>query len=93
MKGKHNSQNIIAFTLSTCMWCKKAKRYLNENDVEYRYVDVDQIQADKKAKILDYLRNEYEGTRISYPFIICDGKPIVGYSPEKYEEKIKVEGR
>ncbi|TXT58508.1 MAG: NrdH-redoxin [Promethearchaeota archaeon] len=89
MEGKHNSQDILAFTLSTCMWCKKAKRYLKDNNVEYRYVDVDRIQASQKAQILDYLRNEYEGTRISYPFIICDGNPIVGYSPEKYKEQIK----
>ncbi|MEJ2250856.1 MAG: glutaredoxin family protein [Candidatus Lokiarchaeota archaeon] len=86
VNGKNDSQNIMAFTLSTCQWCKKAKRYLNNNEVKYRYIDVDTIDPMEKAKILNYLRENFPDQRISYPFIICDGEAIVGYNPNKYEE-------
>jgi glutaredoxin len=89
VEGSNDSQEVIAFTLSTCQWCKKAKRYLNDNNVKYRYIDVDKIEPMEKARILDYLRENYPDKRISYPFIICDGEAIVGYNPNKYEEVMK----
>ncbi|MGV9198354.1 MAG: glutaredoxin family protein [Promethearchaeia archaeon] len=85
VEGTNNRHDVIIFTLSTCQWCKKGKRWLNENDVEYQYVDVDKIQYSQKSKIIDYLRDRFN-ERISYPFMICDEEPIVGYSPNKYEE-------
>ena len=87
IEGKNDSQDIITFTLSTCQWCKKCKRYLNDKSVKYRYIDIDQVSADDKAKILEFLRENYN-TRISYPFLVCDDKYVVGYDPKKYEEMI-----
>jgi glutaredoxin len=86
--GKNKSQEIQIFTLSTCQWCKKCKRYLDERSIQYRYIDVDSIQPADKARIMDFLKNKYE-ERIAYPFMICDGKAIVGYDPQKYDEMLK----
>ena len=33
-KGK-----VFLYALSTCGWCKKTKAFLNEQGVEYSYVD------------------------------------------------------
>jgi len=85
VEGKHDSKDIITFTLSTCQWCKKCKRYLNEKNIKYRYIDVDQVSATDKAKILEFLKDNFD-TRISYPFVVCDGKYIIGYDPKKYDE-------
>ncbi|MFW9946353.1 MAG: glutaredoxin family protein [Candidatus Odinarchaeota archaeon] len=89
VKGKNDKQDVSIFTLSTCMWCKKCKRYLNEREIKYKYIDVDQITPDQKSKILQYLRENYKPDRISYPFLICDGKFVLGYDPNKYEELMK----
>ena len=70
------------------MWCKKCKRYLNDKNVKYKYIDMDKIQYSQKARILEFLRESYK-ERISYPFLICDGKAIVGYNPGMYDEIIK----
>ncbi|MBD3193963.1 MAG: glutaredoxin family protein [Candidatus Lokiarchaeota archaeon] len=88
VKGENNSKDMVAFTLSTCQWCKKFKRYMNDRGIQYRYVDVDQIEPSKKTQILNFLRENFD-SRISYPFLICDGKAIVGYSPNKYEELLE----
>lgn len=85
-EGKDNRWDVMAFTLSTCQWCKKCKRYLQENDIQYRYIDVDQIEPDEKAQIINFLRENFQ-ERISYPFLVIDNhKTIVGYSPNKYDE-------
>lgn len=89
VNGKKNKQDVSIFTLSTCMWCKKCKRYLNEKEIKYKYIDVDKITPDQKSKILQYLRENYKPDRISYPFLICDDKFVVGYDPNKYEELMK----
>ncbi len=91
VEGKNNTQNILIFTLSTCQWCKKGKTWLRENNVQYRYIDVDLIDFQDKSEILEYLRDKYK-ERVSYPYIICDEQVIVGYDPNKYETMIKKGG-
>ncbi|MFX0188923.1 MAG: glutaredoxin family protein [Candidatus Hodarchaeota archaeon] len=87
--GEKDEREITIFTLSTCMWCKKCKRWLNERNVKYRYIDVDKIQYSQKSEILKYLKKNYQ-QRISYPYMVCDKKDVVvGYNPGKYEELMK----
>ena len=88
VKGSKDKRDIILFTLSTCMWCKKCKRWLDERDIKYRYVDVDKIQYSQKSQILEYLKENFN-SRVSYPFMVCDEDHVVGYDPGKYEELMK----
>jgi len=83
--GTNDSINLMAFTLSTCQWCKKFKRYMKDHNVAFKYIDVDQIDPSDKAQILNFLRSNFEN-RVSYPFLICDGEAVVGYNPNKYDE-------
>ncbi|TKJ22686.1 MAG: hypothetical protein CEE43_05515 [Promethearchaeota archaeon Loki_b32] len=91
VEGSKKNRDITILTLSTCMWCKKCKTWLKERDVQYKYVDVDQIDFKEKSKIIDYLRDKYQ-SRISYPFMICDDEFVVGYNPNRYEELMKTGG-
>ena len=88
---KMADQNVTIFTLSTCMWCKKCKRFLEEKNVKYKYIDVDQIPYSDKAQILDHLRTKYD-ERVSYPFLVCDAGHVVGYDPNKYMELMEKSG-
>ncbi len=81
-------ENILLFTLSTCMWCKKCKNFLNDRKMKYRYIDVDKIDPKDKAKIINYLKEKYQ-SRISYPFLVCKSGYVVGYDPNKYDELLK----
>ena len=85
VEGSKKNRDITILTLSTCMWCKKCKAWLKEHDVQYKYIEVDQIDFREKSKIIDYLRDKYQ-SRISYPFMICDDEFVVGYNPNRYEE-------
>jgi len=85
---KGSEENILLFTLSTCMWCKKCKRFLNDRNLKYRYIEVDKIDRKDKSIILDYLKSKYD-SRISYPFLVCEKGHVVGYNPNKYEELLE----
>jgi len=91
IEGSKKNRDITILTLSTCMWCKKCKAWLKDHDVQYKYVDLDQIDFKEKSKIIDYLRDKYQ-SRISYPYMICDSEVVVGYNPGKYEELMKSGG-
>jgi len=92
VEGKNSDQDVTVFTLSTCMWCKKCKQYLKDRDIQYKYVDVDKVAPEEKSKILQYLKENYKPDRVSYPFLVCDDKFVVGYDPNKYEEIMKTGG-
>lgn len=81
-------ENILIFTLSTCMWCKKCKSFLNERKLKYKYIEMDKIDPKDKAKIINYLKEKYQ-SRVSYPFLVCESGHVVGYNPNKYDDLLK----
>jgi len=84
VEGK-NIGHIVAYTLSTCVWCKKMKRLLNELGIEYDYIDVDLLEGDEKEQARkEVLRWNHAG---SFPTIVIDNKKSInGYEPEKVKE-------
>ena len=85
---EEKAEHILIFTLSTCQWCKKCKRFLDDKKMKYRYIDVDKIDPKIKSKILNYLESTYN-SRISYPFFVCESGFVAGYNPNKYMELLK----
>ena len=83
VKGK-NKGKITLFALSTCGWCRKTKKLLNELGVEYHFVDVDFLQGDDRDKTM----KEIEGwnPRCTFPTLVIDDECIVGYKEDKIKE-------
>lgn len=78
--------HIMLYALSTCVWCKRTKRLLNELGVDYDYVDVDLVTADEKDSVRKTVRKW--NSKGSYPTIVVDGEhSIIGYDPEKIKEE------
>jgi len=85
-----NKGNIILYALSTCVWCKRTKRLLNELGIAYDYIFVDLLNGDEK----DYAKKQMEkwNPRGSFPTIVIGNKKcIVGYDVEKIKELSKNE--
>ena len=78
--------HIMLYALSTCVWCKRTKRLLNELGVDYDYVDVDLVSPDEKDNVKKtVLKWNSQG---SYPTIVVDGEhSIIGYDPEKIKKE------
>jgi glutaredoxin-like protein NrdH len=85
VKGK-NKGNIMMYALSTCGWCKKTKRLLNEMGVEYDYTDVDLLQGEERAQAIKEL--ERWNPRRSFPTLVINNECIVGYKEDKIKEAI-----
>ena len=86
VEGTNKEHEVKIYPMSTCMWCKKTKKLLGDNSVEYEYVDVDLLQGEE----LDRVRMEagQYNPRGSYPTIVIDGKTIVGFKETEIMEAL-----
>jgi glutaredoxin len=75
--GKRNDKKVYLWGLSTCMWCKKAKKFLEDNSVDYTFMFVDLLDHEEQ----DYVLKEIEkhNPAVSFPTILIDNTCIVGF--------------
>ncbi|MBW1735916.1 MAG: glutaredoxin family protein, partial [Deltaproteobacteria bacterium] len=74
------------YTLSTCGHCKATKRMLDECKVEYEFEDVDILQGEERAAILEEIRKW--NPDCSFPTIIIGDRVIVGYKEQELREAL-----
>jgi glutaredoxin len=85
VSGKNRRHKVLVYALSTCAWCKLAKQFLKDNEIEYEYVDVDLSNDEDKEKIRKDIL-ERKGS-LSYPAIIIDDKILInGFRKDKLKE-------
>jgi glutaredoxin-like protein NrdH len=85
VSGKKNDHKVSVYALSTCVWCKLTKQYLNENSVEYEFVDVDMLDDEDKDKVHQTVLSK--GGALSYPTTIVDEKIVItGFRKDKLKE-------
>lgn len=73
---------VVLYALSTCIWCKKMKKLLNELGLDYSYVDVDLLDQTEEKEALVVIKKF--NPRLSFPtLVINDEQAITGYDEEK----------
>jgi len=83
--GGKDKGKIMLYALSTCVWCKKTKRFLNDHGVAYDYLDVDLLEEEEKEKIKQEITRW--NPRCSFPTIVIDNSTcIAGYDEQKMKE-------
>ncbi len=78
--------NVTLYALSTCPYCRMAKRYLDDHSITYDLIEVDTLEGDEKQKVIDTVKEVSGGT--SFPVIVADGQVIVGFNKTKLAEII-----
>ena len=79
---------IKIYTLSTCSHCKAAKKFLDECRVEYQFTDVDLLDLEERAAILEDVKKL--NPRCTFPTIIIGDKVVVGYREDEIKEALKL---
>ena len=88
IEGK-NKGKVVLFAISTCMWCKKTKRLLNELGVQYDYIDVDLLTDEEKEEV----KKEVLRWRkiAAYPLLVIDDKRCIKFYDEEERRKFLLE--
>ena len=87
--GKNNKHKVFVYAISTCGWCKRAKQFLKDNNIEYDYIDVDQCNRADKQKIMKDIQSR--GGMLAYPTLIIDSKILLTGAPQdKLKEVLEI---
>jgi glutaredoxin-like protein NrdH len=86
--GGKKTKHITIYALSTCPWCHKAKKLLDELGVEYDFVDVDKAPSKEREELLNIVKKWNPST--SFPTIVVDdSKCIIGFKEDQIREAAK----
>jgi len=77
---------VKIFSLSTCSHCKSTKKLLNDCTVKYDFVDVDLLQGEERAAILEEIKKF--NPNCSFPTVIIGDKVIVGFKEKEIKEAL-----
>jgi len=77
------------YALSTCSHCKSTKKLFGECNVEYDYVEVDDLEGEERKAILEDIK--LLNPRCSFPTIKINETVIIGYREDQIKEALGVE--
>jgi ferredoxin-thioredoxin reductase catalytic subunit/glutaredoxin len=87
-EGIDIGKDLVMIALSTCGFCKRAIRFLRDNNIAFRYVYFDYLDSETKEKIKKELSNNFD-EKLAFPFLIIDDREsMVGFNEEKYRDKL-----
>ena len=77
------------YALSTCPHCKSTRRLLSKCNVEFNYIEVDDLEGDERKAILADIKEL--NPRCSFPTIKINDTVIVGYKENKIKEALGIQ--
>ncbi|MGD8997778.1 MAG: glutaredoxin family protein [Anaerolineae bacterium] len=85
--GSHNEKHVMFYGLSTCVWCKRTRKLLEEGDVAFDFIYVDLLRGKERTEAIEQVR---EWNRAgSFPTLVVDGKrSVVGFKPDQIKEAL-----
>jgi glutaredoxin len=84
-----NRGKITLYALSTCGWCEKTKKFLDELGVEYFYVYVDLLEGEERESVINKVRRW--NPHCSFPTAVINEEVcIVGYDKQKIKKAVGI---
>ena len=78
-------KKVKLYALSTCGWCKKTKRFLDDNNVDYEYEYVDRLSGAERDRVMAEV--ERWNPRRTFPTVVVDDKEVVvGFKEDRLRE-------
>jgi len=74
-------KKVTLYTLSTCPWCHKAKKFFTDRNIPFTDIDYDLADEATQSRILQEL--DAAGAS-GFPYARIGDQIIVGYQPERY---------
>ena len=85
IQGSHDEHHIVFYGLSTCIWCRRTRQFLESLGVAFDYAYVDLLHGQEQEEVLAQVRRW--NPSVSFPTIVVDDvQCVVGYHPEELQE-------
>lgn len=76
-------KKVIIFSTPTCGYCKMAKEFFAENNIEYTEYNVAE-DIEKRQEMIE------ESGQMGVPVIMIDDKILVGFNEAKLKELLEI---
>jgi len=80
--------SVKMYTLSTCSHCKAVKKFFQENNIAFEFIDVDLLDATAKANALNEVV-QYNPQR-SFPTIVIGKDIIIGFREQDLKKALGI---
>ena len=80
-------KKVSMYTLSTCPWCRKTKKFFTDHHIPFEFTDFDLADEATQDKIIREM--EAEGAN-GFPFVRIDGQVVEGWQPARYAELLGI---
>lgn len=88
-EGSKDSRDVTIYALSTCGHCKRCLKFMDEQDVQFKYVYFDLLDKDVKDAVRKNLKEKFPDERLMFPFIVIDDSDvIVGFHESKVRKAL-----
>lgn len=77
-------KKVTIYALSTCLWCRKTKKYFEENKVPFEAVDYDKQDEARQQEMAAEMKQA--GYNRSFPFIKIGSACTQGFDPAEFEK-------
>ena len=77
-------KKVKIYALSTCLWCKKTKKFFEERNIKFDCVDYDKADEAEQERIMAEMRAN--GGSGSFPYVCIGNDTVQGYVPEEFEK-------
>ena len=91
VNGSRAERRLKVFALSTCAFCKKAIRFLEDNDFQFEYLYLDQIDRETKKEIKTELRGKFGSVHLFPLLLIDDATLVTGFTESEWREHLNFE--
>ncbi len=93
-KSSSQKSEIYYFSLTTCVYCKKGINWLNDRNIAFKWLYLDDYSQEEKQKIKHWVQKKYNlSSRMASPFVIFrnEERDFIsnGYDPEYWKAKAR----
>jgi glutaredoxin-like protein NrdH len=87
VSGPRAEHQVTFYGLSTCIWCRKTRTFLEEQGVAFDFVYVDLIHGQEREEVTTKIR--HWNPAVSFPTIVINGEQsVIGFKPDALKEAL-----
>jgi glutaredoxin len=87
VSGSHAEHAVTFYGLSTCIWCRKTRNFLEEQGVAFDFIYVDLIHGQEREEVKKKISRW--NPAVSFPTIVIDDEQsVIGFKPDNLKEAL-----
>jgi glutaredoxin len=82
-----NLADVTVYALSTCPYCKRTIKFLQEKGVDFEVIFLDELEGDERQEVIKRV-HEISGS-YAVPLVIKGDKHVLGYDEKAIQDLLE----